>query len=522
VAHLAVPGFADWVVVEMAEQSGSARRVVVAHTDPSKADLALALYRRFSDVAESGPANILKTGVAEMDSDVTDEMLRVAGVDECDLRLLRELGPKSYIGVPLKVQGETVGVLTFLSARTGRRFGEHDLAVANDLAARASIAIENSQLYARLKDADRHKDEFLATLAHELRNPLAPIHNGLQLMRMDGRDGTKIEQALTMMERQLGQMVRLVDDLLDVSRINQGKLELRTERIDLAAVLLSAVETSRPLIEQMGHHLHVELPGESVVVDADLTRLAQVFANLLNNAAKYSERGGRITLWAGRQGGEAVVSVRDTGIGIAADQLPSLFEMFSQVKSAIERSQGGLGIGLSLVRRLVDMHGGRIDAHSEGPGKGSEFVVRLPVSATSAPALQIDEGRGKTKTGLRILVVDDNRDSADSLAQLLRLMGGNTRTAYDGEAAVAAAAEFSPDVVVLDIGLPKLNGYEACRRIRALPGAKGVLLIAQTGWGQDGDRQRTRQAGFDHHLIKPVDHTVLMKLLAESSAAVKS
>jgi len=324
------------------------------------------------------------------------------------------------------------------------------------------------------------------------------------------------------MERQLGQMVRLVDDLLDVSRINQGKLELRTERIDLASVLSSAVETSRPLIEQMGHHLEVVMPGQPVIVEADLTRLAQVFSNLLNNAAKYSERGGRITLTAGRHGDDAVVSVRDTGIGIAADQLPRLFEMFSQVKSALERSQGGLGIGLSLVRRLVEMHSGQIDARSDGPGKGSEFVVRLPVSESSGPKPQIDECTGETKTGLRILVVDDNRDSANSLALMLRLMGGDTRTAYDGEAAVVAAAEFKPDVIVLDIGLPKLNGYDACRRIRALPGANRVLIIAQTGWGQEDDRQRTHEAGFDHHMIKPVDHAVLMKLLAESPRATNS
>jgi signal transduction histidine kinase/ActR/RegA family two-component response regulator len=485
--------------------------------------LAVALGRRFSNAAARGPANILRSGVAEIQSDITDEMLVVAGMDESDLRLLRQLGPRSYISVPLKVQGATVGVLTFLWARSGRRYGEQDLAVANDLASRASIAIENSQLYARLKDADRRKDEFLATLAHELRNPLAPIHNGLQLMRMAGRDTATVEQALTMMERQLGQLVRLVDDLLDVSRINQGKLELRKERIDLAAVLSSAVETSRPLIVRMGHDLEVVLPGQPVVVEADLTRLAQVFSNLLNNAAKYSERGGRITLTARRQGDDAVVSVRDTGIGIAADQLPRLFEMFSQVKSALERSQGGLGIGLSLVRRLVEMHGGQIVARSDGPGKGSEFVVRLPVSQSSCrPQPPMDEYRGETKIGLRILVVDDNRDSANSLAKMLRLMGGDTRTAYDGEEAVAAAAEFRPDAVVLDIGLPKLNGYEACRRIRALPGAKRVLLIAQTGWGQVEDRQRTQQAGFDHHLIKPVDHAVLMKLLAESSPAAKS
>ena len=523
VSQLAVTGFADWAIVDRTEATGSPRRIVVTHADPSKADLASAIHRRFTSVPSRGPANILRTGLAEIHSDITDEMLVAAAVDENDLRLLRKLGPKSSIGVPLKVQGETVGVLTFLLSESGRRYGEKDLAVANDLASRASIAIENSLLYARLKDADRRKDEFLATLAHELRNPLAPIRNGLQLLALSDGEGITGEKVRTMMERQLGQMVRLVDDLLDVSRINQGKLELRLERIDIAKVLTSAVEISRPLIEQMGHTLEIMQPDHPVVINADLTRLAQVLSNLLNNAAKYSEREGHITLTAELHAGDVVVAVRDTGIGIAADQLPHIFEMFSQVKSALERSQGGLGIGLSLVNRLVEMHGGSIKARSDGLGKGSEFVVRLPVAVDSSrPESQIEENEDDLKTSLRILVVDDNRDSADSLAQMLEFMGGDTRIAYDGEQAVTVAGEFQPDVIVLDIGLPKLNGYEACRRIRALPSSNGVMIIAQTGWGQDEDRQRTQEAGFDHHLVKPVDPTTLMKLLAMMPGAAKS
>jgi PAS domain S-box-containing protein len=364
--------------------------------------------------------------------------------------------------------------------------------------------------------ADRRKDEFLALLAHELRNPLAPLRNALQILRLSP-DGAAQEQARALMVRQLEQMVRLVDDLLDVSRIGQGKLELRREHVALAAVVQSAVETSRPLIEHMGHELTVALPDAPVLVDADPTRLAQVFANLLNNAAKYTDRGGHIRLTAGRQGGDVVVSVQDTGIGIAADQLPGLFQMFSQGERALERSQGGLGIGLTLVKRLVEMHGGRIEAHSDGPGRGAEFVVRLP-AARDAPGPEVAAARlepAAPPAPLRILIVDDNQDHTDSLAMLLRILGHDTRTAYDGRAGLEAAGEFRPGVILLDIGLPKLNGYEACRRLREQAWGKDVVIIAVTGWGQEEDRRRSLEAGFDHHLVKPVDPQDLLRLLAE-------
>jgi PAS domain S-box-containing protein len=367
----------------------------------------------------------------------------------------------------------------------------------------------------KLRDDDRRKDEFLATLAHELRNPLAPLRNGLQVLRMPTGDGDAFEQTRTMMERQLTQLVRLVDDLMDVSRISRGKIELRREQVDLAAVVKSAVETSRPVIEQMGHELAVTLPDDSVIVDVDLVRMAQVLMNLLNNSAKYTERGGRIWLLAERQGPDAVVVVRDTGIGIAAEALPGIFDMFSQVDPSLARSQGGLGIGLTLVKRIVQMHGGTIEAHSAGVGKGSEFLVRIPaVLDATGPVVDMIEPQAHS-TALRILVVDDNRDSADSLAMMLRVLGNDTRTAYDGEEAVAAAAEYRPDVILLDLGMPKLNGYDACRRIREQPFGKEIIVIAQTGWGQDEDRQRSQAAGFDHHLVKPLDPVAVTTLLAD-------
>ncbi len=366
-----------------------------------------------------------------------------------------------------------------------------------------------------LQENDRRKDEFLATLAHELRNPLAPIRNGLEVLRLAGGNPEAVEQTRSMMERQLTQMTRLVDDLLDVSRINSGKLELKREPVPLAAVLNSAIETSRPLIEQMRHQLTVNLPKHSVLVEADLTRLAQVFLNLLNNAAKYSDHGGHIWLTAEREGSDVVVSVKDTGIGIASDQLPGLFDMFSQLHHSLEKARGGLGIGLTLVKRLVEMHGGMIEARSDGPGKGSEFIVRLPlVVEASIPRKEIAGKYRELKSSNRILVVDDNRDSADTLSMMLEIMGNETYTAYDGEEAVVAAANFRPNVILLDLGLPKLSGYEACRRIRKGIGGEELIVIAQTGWGKEDDRQRTYEAGFDHHMVKPVDPRALMELLA--------
>lgn len=324
------------------------------------------------------------------------------------------------------------------------------------------------------KEADRRKDEFLATLAHELRNLLAPVRNAVQVLQIKGPALPELQWARDVIDRQMQGMTRLIDDLLDVSRITRNKLELRRERTELAQVVQGAVETSRPLIEECGHELTVTLPPEPIPLNADVTRLAQVFLNLLNNAAKYTERGGRIDLTAERQGSDVVVSVKDTGIGIPVANLPTIFEMFAQVDGALSRSQGGLGIGLCLVKRLVEMHGGTIEAKSEGPGKGSEFVVRLPLWKDEGGRMKDESATDRVHPSsfiphpskLRVLVVDDNRDAASSLAMFLKIMGNNVRTAYDGEGAVQAAGEFRPQVVLLDIGLPKMNGYDACRRIR--------------------------------------------------------
>jgi PAS domain S-box-containing protein len=374
-----------------------------------------------------------------------------------------------------------------------------------------------------LKEANRRKDEFLATLAHELRNPLAPIRNAAQVLRMKDGSDPQVRSARDIIDRQVQQMVRLIDDLLDISRITTGKLQLRQERIELAAVVQSAVEASRPLVETLAHDLTVSLPQEPIHLEADPIRLSQVFSNLLNNAAKYTEKGGHVWLTAEQQDGELVVSLRDTGIGIAAEHLPELFEMFSQVTPALERSQGGLGIGLALVRGLVGLHGGSVEARSAGLGRGSEFIVRLPVLDTPTQRRPEPSADGeKTCAGprCRILVADDLQDSVDSLAMMLRLAGHDVQTAHDGLEAVQAAAAFRPDVVLLDIGMPKMNGYEAARHIRQQSWGKDMLLVALTGWGQEEDKRQTFEAGFDRHLTKPVDPAALEKLLAESTAGI--
>jgi PAS domain S-box-containing protein len=372
-----------------------------------------------------------------------------------------------------------------------------------------------------LREADRRKDQFIALLAHELRNPLAPLHNGLQVMRLAGGDANAVAQARAMMERQLGHMVRIIDDLLDISRISQNKMELRRARVLLTDIVSSAVETARPAIEAAGHELSISLPPEPVPLDADLTRLAQVFSNLLTNSAKYTERGGRIWLAAEQRGGEVVVSVRDTGIGIPADSLPRIFDMFAQVDRGIERSTGGLGIGLALVKGLVEMHGGTVTAASAGPGKGSTFTVKLPALGTDTELLAaVPSDTGQTAgPRRRILVVDDNRDSAESTAIMLRLLGNDVITAHDGIEALAAAEKFRPRVILMDVGMPRLNGYEATSRIREQPWGREAIIVALTGWGQEGDRALSKAAGCDSHLVKPVKLSDLERLLEELEGA---
>ncbi|HEV7505369.1 MAG TPA: ATP-binding protein [Thermoanaerobaculia bacterium] len=420
--------------------------------------------------------------------------------------------------------GRLLGFSKVTRDLTERKLAEEKLRQGRDLleervqtrtAELKQLEQELRQKVEELALADRRKNEFLATLAHELRNPLAPLRHALQLLNQADDDREVRRKARGVMERQIGQMVLLIDDLLDVSRITRNKLQLRKERLELATAIQSAVESIRPLLEASGHELTVALPPEPVYLDADPTRLTQIFTNLLNNAVKYTEAGGHIHVAAETQGSEVVVSVRDNGIGIAAEHLPHLFEMFSQVTPALERTAGGLGIGLALARGLVELHGGSIVAHSAGLGQGSELIVRLSVStaparAQSQPGAEKDPLSGAQR---RILIADDNLDSVEILSMVLEHVGYQVQTAHDGLEAVRAAAAFLPEVALLDIGMPRLNGYEAARRIREQPGGWDIVLVAITGWGQEDDKRQAREAGFDHHLTKPVDPAELQKLL---------
>jgi PAS domain S-box-containing protein len=518
IAELAVPRFADWSAVTVLEPDGRLRRLVAAHVDPERVRFAEEMERRFP-VGEAGIARrVIESGEAVLLPEVDEEMMRAAAHSEEHLAMIRELRLRSYICVPMRADGRMRGAMAFASAESARAYGGFDLETARELARRAATAIENASLVQALREADRRKDEFLAVLAHELRNPLAPVRNAIEILRASPAASPPLQWTHDVIDRQVRQLSRLVDDLLDVSRITSGKIELRRERIALSAAVRLALESSRPMIDRGNHELTLGLPAEPLWLEADLARIAQVISNLLNNAARYTRAGGHIWLTAERSGTSAVVHVRDNGIGIQPEMRTRIFDMFTQAAHPGSHAQGGLGIGLTLVQRLVELHGGTVEARSEGIGRGSDFVVTLPlatVECANEPEMGEDE-RAQDGQPRRILVVDDNRDAADSLCMLLKARGHEVRVAYDGLEAVGAAVAFAPEVVLLDIGLPKLSGYEAAPRIREARG-DDVLLIAVTGWGQEEDRRRAREAGFDHHLTKPVDPAAIARLIDEGS-----
>jgi len=373
----------------------------------------------------------------------------------------------------------------------------------------------------QLKEADRRKDNFLATLAHELRNPLAPIRTGVQILRKIGTE-PRTQDVLPMIERQLQHLSRLLDDLLDVSRITHGKISLHLESVDLRDCVHAAVEASRGQIEQMRHRFTLSMPDEPLWLDADPVRLAQILSNLLNNAAKYTPAGGHIALGITQRSGMAEISVSDDGIGIPAERLSTVFDMFTQLESSAPHSQAGLGIGLSLVKGLVGLHKGSIEVHSQGSGHGSEFRIRLPMTKLRPRAVVSATRTDDRLAKLRVLIVDDSRDAASSLSTLVELMGHDVRTEYDGEAAVRSAEAFRPQIVLLDVGMPGIDGYEACRRIRQHAWSKSMRLVAVTGWGQDEDRRRSAAAGFEQHLVKPVSPAVLEELLGDLRAPTRA
>jgi signal transduction histidine kinase len=429
-------------------------------------------------------------------------------------------GAVDYVSVPVipELLRAKVSVFAELYRKTReseRLNRELEQRVAERTAELEASTARQTELAEQLRHADRRKDEFLALLAHELRNPLAPVRNAVTIMRLKNSDDPELAWCRDVIERQANQLTRLVDDLLDVSRITRGKITLRIETLDLSTVIDAAVETSRPLIDAHKHELVVTLPENRVRIEGDLTRLTQVIANLLNNAAKYQNEWGRIELTATCERSEAVISVTDRGVGIAPEMLAQVFELFSQGERAPDRAHGGLGIGLSLVKNLVEMHGGSVGAVSDGLGKGSKFMVRLPTvlaEPAALAALSPDSAMFPAAHPLRVLVVDDSTDAAESLAKLLRLAGHEVLVAHDGQKALEIAAAGQPTVMLLDIGLPGMDGYEVCRRMRQ-QGFAEARIIAVTGYGQERDRQRSREAGFDSHTIKPVDPSELMKLV---------
>lgn len=519
-------------------ESADALRVVLAGGSPADRQWVSELLRSASSwtceflEADSGEAVLRQV---QATTRAAERILLAGSLADMDaLRLLALLaGPQGITPCPVVVitpgNGRELGPL-LLRAGAQDYIGEDWLspyvlaravdnarvrwAMERDLCER-DLALQRSEACAR--EADLRKDEFLATLAHELRNPLAPIRNGLEILRRSGQLTGPAQGARDMMERQLGHMVRLVDDLLDVSRISRGKVDLRLARITLQSVLDHALESSRPTIEASGHRLMLHSPRESLWVEGDLTRLAQVVSNLLNNAAKYTPAGGCIEVRALAQDDQAMIEVADNGTGICADMLPRVFDLFAQVDRTRERAQGGLGIGLSLVKKLVELHGGDIRAHSEGPSRGSRFTVRLPRAAAPVSRSVREAGAAPyapPAAPRRVLVCDDNVDGAESLALMLGLLGHEVRTVHDGPQALAAVAHWCPDVALLDIGLPGLSGYELAQRLRADPALAGLVLVAVTGWGTEGDKRRSAQAGFDYHLTKPVEANALEAVLA--------
>jgi PAS domain S-box-containing protein len=518
IAHLAIPRFGDWCSVEILSEGGALERVSLAHVDAATEEAAKASGLPLVSKPRSlqgGPWIVLRKGRPRRVDEILPEMLEASMSDPRDMELVRRLGLRSYLGVPLTTHGKTFGVMSFGSA-SSRQYTDEELALAEDLARRAAVAIENAKLLGALQESDKAKDVFLATLAHELRNPLAPVWNGLAIIRVQPDDPTRVRQIASMIERQVAQLARLVDDLLDVSRITTGKIELKKQRTNLLDTVRAAVETSRPHIEAARHRLEMKLPDQPVELIADPVRLGQVFSNLLNNAAKYTPHGGQIDVAVELKPERAVVRVRDNGAGIAPEMLDKVFTWFMQVTHPVQRSQGGLGIGLSLVQALVRMHGGSVEARSAGLGQGSEFIVELPREAEDealvVPPAPAAEAASQPRQGKRILVVDDNQDAAITLAELIRMMGSEAEVAHDGVSAVAAVTRFQPNIVLLDIGLPDINGYEVARRVRALPGLAQPRLIALTGWGQEQDKRMAEQAGFDEHWTKPVDPLRLQEL----------
>jgi len=509
-ARLLVPRFADACLVSLRSGDGQTERHEMAWATPDpEHPLLNGSILEIEDVE-------LRDAIARVHATGRPETIErdVAGTDALRIALPRGLTAHSALLAPLLVRGRTLGVVTLGIDSPTRHFDADTHAMVAELATRAATAVDNALLFRKIQDEDQRKNEFLAMLAHELRNPLAPISNAVHIMRVSGDDATKVAWARDLIARQLKQLVRLVDDLLDVSRITRGKIELKIGPVEVQQVVAAAIETSRPNVDGHRHTLSIQLPTETLHVRGDFARVSQVLSNLINNAAKYTPRGGRISLSAAADGDAVVFRIRDSGVGIPPEYITTIFDPFTQVDRSLARSNGGLGIGLTLVRRLVEMQGGSVSARSEGGNRGSEFTVRLPLATVEQDdvekAVSIEP---LSPAGLRVLVVDDNRDVADSTASVMRMNGCDVHVAYDGKAAIESVQRLKPDAVLLDIGLPTFDGYLVAEHIRAQPDNVKTMIVAVSGYGQEQDRERSKSVGFDYHVVKPIDPAVLASLV---------
>ncbi len=530
-ARLPVPFLADWSVLHLVGEDEVLRPAAAWHRDRARVPLAELFVGPpgFNAGSMEGieARELLEAGTLPFAREMAavgiplllpeigeEERARAAPDAEVGLRL-QTLGFASLVVVPLRTQRRMLGALALVNGPDGRRYRGEDLTLAEDLARRIALALDAARLYLDLQLADRRKDEFLAMLAHELRNPLAPILSAMGLAREVGAEDPRLEKAHEVVERQARHMVRLVDDLLDVSRITRGRVELRRERVDLRAVVQNAVQTTVPGMEAKGHRVQVSLPDEALPLDADPARLEQVLTNLIGNATRYTAPRGQLAVSVRREGDQAVVSVKDSGQGIPADMLRRVFDLFVQVNPGIDRAKGGLGLGLTLVKNLVGLHGGSVSAHSDGPGRGSEFTVRLPIALGAAPELPpATAGTQRGAERRRVLVAEDNDDAREFLRDLLQLWGHQVDVAEDGLRAAELGSRGRYDLALVDIGLPGMNGFEVARRLRAA-GCQ-TPLVALTGYGQPEDRKRALESGFDEHKVKPLDADALKRLLADA------
>jgi K+-sensing histidine kinase KdpD/ActR/RegA family two-component response regulator len=514
-AQLCVPRFADWCALYLVDEQGEIQPIAQAHADSQKAALLSEMIWQYhpSWRLSTISGRVLSSGNAEFVPEIPKSYLESVAHDAHHAELIQALAPHSAIVVPLDSRGRTIGMIHLVRSENRSQYSEAEYEVAQELARRAATAIDNSCLYDDLRAADRQKDDFLAMLAHELRNPLAAIDYATQLA---GISPDQSANATEIIHRQVRHLARLIDDLLDVSRITRGKIELQREPIDAATIVNRAAGTARPTIDKHKHQFKIEIAPVEMPLFADPLRAEQIVVNLLTNAAKYTPEGGEISLKAYPDNDDVVINVRDSGIGIPKEMLPRVFELFTQVNPEIDRTKGGLGIGLTVVRRLTEKHGGTVSATSDGLGKGTEFTVRLPRSTDGADRDVSRAQPARPPRGLRVLVVEDNVDAAAAVSQLLTQAGCDTKVAHDGPTALESADAFRPQVVLLDIGLPGLDGYEVACRLRADLLHEDLRLIALTGYGQAHDQKRSKEAGFDHHLVKPVDFQSLLAVLAES------